>query len=755
MKSVLGAVNPDLDLGKLHALISQLKLVEMRRKALDRVVVCENLDAQRMSQLVDSCRQLRRSQSEAQSFDSIKLERLCSAYQQLINLYAYLLTLTPNSNPSESLSKSAIAFLLHVSEERVEECLHEIEKYRGMQQKSATGHQISLGLSEFLNNFDWASVSETNPDGLYSLQLQSADNSEAYKRLANFIFEPFFHGASINAMVQQILPAIGLEIRNILGLFITAWFETEHQNIYLPQFFEILTTLAKYAKDKNWLEQMEAGILRASDLGKASALTLVTRGVAASLIKEMEKNWEIVNETIEKWDQVLFMLQHLINFALFAKQPHDITLKTFLVKGQAYLAEILSRKLVADRRSVHEILPVYENLKALKDDWQTQLRSLVEALPKSLCSDYLLSNCAWESASTWSKQPEFVDLLPLAVEFLRDIGDSQLLHGLSYFIWQNVAAERFQKLVLLIEKVGKAPKDRLCRKEVGLTETQILPFAEFCADLLDILANANADCVVSAPNLRSVEDFVDRFFGTFSADAVNEPTALVSLAFRQKCTNFHQVLHHKRLAMVVVMGLESGMKPIKPMNLYDENGRNAFFKGLLTYPFMKEVDSSAKNNRHLFFASYINTKIGQLNVNDSLPNFSLMFKLASEWEIDEDSLIRSQIVSLFAHGIDELAEQHIHQVKHKAILGSDLLLLAGERLQQKLQHSQDFAISFVSPDLRTWLKSIDSGQVKSWNSTKDSIRRLLHYVNVMLPKEHAEHRIAAQLDELLNHMEFE
>ena len=431
-------------------------------------------------------------------------------------------------------------------------------------------------------------------------------------------------------------------------------------------------------------------------------------------------------------------------------------LKTFLTKGQAYLAEILSRKLVADRRNVHEILQVYESsIKELNQDWQTELRFLVAAFSKSLCSDYLLSNCAWESASTWSKQSELVDLLPLSIAFLRDIGDSQLLHGLSYFIWQNIAAERFQKLVLLIEKVGKVPKDRLCRKEVGLTETQILPFAEFCMELLEVLADANADCVVLGPNLRSVEDFVDRFFGTFQADAMNEHTSLVSLAFRQKCTNFHQVLHHKHLAMAVVLSLESGMKPIKLMNLYDENGRNALFKGLLAYPFMKEVDSSAKNNRHFFFTSYINTKIGQLNANESLPNLNLMLKLAKEWQIDKDELIRIEIVSLFAHGFDELAEQNIHQVEHKAILASDLLLLAGDRIQQKLLNAQDFSISFVSPDLRTWLKSIDSGQVKSWNSTKlDSIRRLLHYVNVMLPKEHAEHRIAGQLDELLNHMEF-
>ena len=246
------------------------------------------------------------------------MDRLCSAYQQFIHLYAYLLTLKPIPSPSEPISKSGIASLLDVNEERVEECLQQVEKYRGMQEKSTANHpQVSLGLSEFLKNFDFGSIGDANADGIYSLELQSKDvNSEAYKRLANFIFEPLFRGASVHSMIQQVLPAIGLDTRNLLGLFITAWFGTDHLNIYLPEFFDIVITLAKYVNDKNWLQEFETGILRASDLGKASALALVIRGVTASLIKESELNWEIVNETIEKWDQLLVMLQHMINFCI-------------------------------------------------------------------------------------------------------------------------------------------------------------------------------------------------------------------------------------------------------------------------------------------------------------------------------------------------------------------------------------------------------------------------------------------------------
>ena len=64
----------------------------------------------------------------------------------------------------------------------------------------------------------------------------------------------------------------------------------------------------------------------------------------------------------------------------------------------------------------------------------------------------------------WNSDPEVTQPLAVALEFVKCIQNESLQHGLSLMLWQMFILKRFTASALLMEKVGKAPKDRLCRK---------------------------------------------------------------------------------------------------------------------------------------------------------------------------------------------------------------------------------------------------------------------------------------------------
>jgi hypothetical protein len=45
---------------------------------------------------------------------------------------------------------------------------------------------------------------------------------------------------------------------------------------------------------------------------------------------------------------------------------------------------------------------------------------------------------------------------------------------------------RFESTVRLVNKVGKVPKERLCRQDIGLSELQIADFFHICSEFFDI-----------------------------------------------------------------------------------------------------------------------------------------------------------------------------------------------------------------------------------------------------------------------------
>lgn len=222
-----------------------------------------------------------------------------------------------------------------------------------------------------------------------------------------------------------------------------------------------------------------------------------------------------------------------------------VSLREFLNSGKAFVQEMVA-KYIAGRHippaSITSLFSISLNDfdQSNWSSWQLLLCRMLKAFPLSLSSDKLLANCCWEFCALWNSQSESIELLELSVAYLQDISNAVLQHGLATLLWSTFLNGKFQNCTFLVEKVGKYPKDRLCRKDVGVTEDGLLRFVVCCDQLLKTLLAANADYELATPTLVRYEDFLDDIFTDLSSTTTNRQS-LIELANLQKCTNYHLV----------------------------------------------------------------------------------------------------------------------------------------------------------------------------------------------------------------------
>lgn len=88
-----------------------------------------------------------------------------------------------------------------------------------------------------------------------------------------------------------------------------------------------------------------------------------------------------------------------------------------------------------------------------------------------------LCDCAWEYASAWFKdESRRVAKLQKAVEFLSEMNTTpRLQHGLALMIWDTFVRNGFERLTVLVNEAnGQAPGDRLLRREVLVSENELV-----------------------------------------------------------------------------------------------------------------------------------------------------------------------------------------------------------------------------------------------------------------------------------------
>nr|XP_013012731.1 rab3 GTPase-activating protein non-catalytic subunit [Cavia porcellus] len=384
-----------------------------------------------------------------------------------------------------------------------------------------------------------------------------------------------------------------------------------------------------------------------------------------------------------------------------------------------------------------------------------------EQFPCSLEPDMLHAHCCWEYVVQWNKDPEEARFFARSIEHLKCIANAHVQHGIALMLWNTFLVKRVSAAAYLMDKVGKAPKDRLCRRDVGMSDTALTPFLGCCLDLLQTLMEAD---VGRDEMLAPVLDTEDAWL---SAEG---PAAIVELALEQKPVHYPLVQHHSVLCAVLSAVARFALRAVKPLALFDSKGKNAFFKDLTSIQLLPsgEMDPNFISVRQQFLLKVVSAAVQAQHSGprDGAPSAAvvsapgdqdwaaLAMALAPHLQVSEDVVRRHYVGELYSHGADALAEEATLQVQDTEVLASQLLVLSGQRLAHALLHTQSREgmelLARLPPTLCTWLKAMSPQDLQNPDVPIATTAALVRRVVELLPEQHGQHSLALHLLEAVD-----
>uniref|UniRef100_A0AAQ5Y5N3 RAB3 GTPase activating protein subunit 2 (non-catalytic) n=1 Tax=Amphiprion ocellaris TaxID=80972 RepID=A0AAQ5Y5N3_AMPOC len=649
-------------------------------------------------------------------------------------------------------------------------------------------------------------------------ELKVIRGSEAeWNQLGNFLFWGCLCGKSPRHKVCDTLQQAGISPQQLLSLLLSVWLQREKEVLQKPvesvrNLHTLLVALSnmKGAVEESWdpqsispwWQQVRCTCIQSHNAAAALLAALVAhRAAKASITSRADSKvrrfvfseWEAVSLELEQWVVCVRQLEDVLVLQTLLLVPPlqgaaggatvQCSIKTLLEGGTGGIADSVSkwvfRQSMAPER-LKEILQKRENTdgdykqhkeeeegneeKDQKDPDRTAelLVAVCQRFPHSLSPDLLFAHCCWEYVVQWNKDPEEGRYLCWAVEHLKLISSPHIQLGISTMMWSTFIVKRFSAAAFLMEKVGKAPKDRLCRRDVGIGDKAMTSFLGCCVQLLQVLMEADSAVEeVSAPEL-SVEE---------AWCGAEGPASIAELALDQRGVHFPLVQHHCLLASLLHAAMTFSLR-VKPLSLFDSKGKNAFFRDLTTIQLMPsgDMDPGLVSLRQEFllrvltgWVEAIDDFSSSASGSPTLPSTgpradwwpSMCLELGSLLQVNPDILRRHLVCELYNQGLDLRAEEVMLEVEDKDVLGSQLLVLTGQRLSYSLLHSQSQTqaamelLARLPPTLCTWLKAMDPSELRCPLVPLPQTSRLVGRLIEMLPEKHAQYSLALHLLEAI------
>ncbi|XP_023586739.1 rab3 GTPase-activating protein non-catalytic subunit isoform X5 [Trichechus manatus latirostris] len=524
-------------------------------------------------------------------------------------------------------------------------------------------------------------------------------SEEAYVALGALFFWKCLHGESSTEDMCRTLESAGLSPQLLLSLLLSVWLSKEKDILDKPQSVCCLHTMLSL------LSKMKGGI------ADSVAKWVFKQDFSPEVLKLANKERGVENPD----------------------EPKEGINRGFLEELEVDM----------DLGATPDVLPL-----------------ACQQFPCSLELDVLLAHCCWEYVVQWNKDPEEARFFVRSIEHLKHILNAHVQNGVALMMWNTFLVKRFSAATYLMDKVGKSPKDRLCRRDVGMSDTAVTSFLGSCLDLLQTLMEAD----VSRDEMQApVLDTEDAWL------SVEGPISLVELALEQKHIHYPLVEHHSVLCSILYAVMRFALKAVKPLSLFDSKGKNAFFKDLTSIQLLPsgEMDPNFISVRQQFLLKVVTAAVqAQHSVAEdrdaseeavTTPFWKdqdwpvLAVDLAHHLQVSEDTVRRHYVGELYNYGVDHLGEEAILQVQDKEVLASQLLMLIGQRLAYALFHTQTREgmelLARLPPTLCTWLKAMDPHGLQNTAVPIATTAKLVNKVIELLPENHGQYSLALHLIE--------
>ncbi|KAI5632356.1 rab3 GTPase-activating protein regulatory subunit [Phthorimaea operculella] len=333
---------------------------------------------------------------------------------------------------------------------------------------------------------------------------------------------------------------------------------------------------------------------------------------------------------------------------------------------------------------------VDDNPKIFK--WVSLLR---RQFPLSTSANYILANMCWEYAVAWQKNNVKIEYLNAVFQCLQNISNLHLRLGLFSIIWSTYIKQTFEASCRLVNKVGRVPKDPLCFQDVGFGNATMLAFLEFTTKYLDNFlqcATTSIDQEKPPIQLEKIWDESMPSLVEVAQDTKNANNDILNLNYQVSCTIYYQC--------------HFNVKFLKPLDTLFDIDYQYIFDALTGNVVPREISLKAsdkvKNPRMKFLTKLIRAAVDTVTCegdgshavyndkecNEWMDNISA---LANLWNVDEDFVMRQQVIGLYHMGYDTLAENVLSLLKDPALALPSLLAISCQRLKRSQAHSSNQA----------------------------------------------------------------
>ncbi|XP_010766356.1 rab3 GTPase-activating protein non-catalytic subunit isoform X2 [Notothenia coriiceps] len=795
-------VEPDILESEAKSALLDIKHPAIKKQALESLLSNKNAPVSCLANITSALYDTLKQQDPDEVDPA--LQQLCSSQLKLLQLYSDI----------QQLHSAADTETCPGTEESLEGIEEELSRVGPTLQRYA---QLTTRPSV---SFAQDSPNSLLPAQAFLSQMECTEGEELrvirgsetqWNQLGNFMFWGCLCGKSPLHKMCDTLQQAGISPQQLLSLLLSVWLQREKEVLQKPEetvknLHTLLIALSnmKGAVEDSWdpqsispwWQQVRTTCIQSHNAAAALLAAFVAhRATKASITSradsKFQSEWEAVSLELEQWLVCVRQLEDVLvlQTLLLVPPPQGSTvgaapqcsIKTLLEGGTGGIAdsiskwvfrhnlaperlkEILQKKEEADEKLEQKSGEGKELEEGNQEDTDRTAELLVavcQRFPHSLSPDLLSAHCCWEYVVQWNKDPEEGQYLWCAVEHLKLVSSPHIKLGISAMMWSTFIVKRFSAAAYLMEKVGKAPKDRLCRRDVGMGDKAVTSFLGCCVQLLQILMEADSAVEeVSAPELSMEEAWC----------GAEGPASLAEMALEQRGVHYPLVQHHCLVASLLHAAMTFSLK-VKPLSLFDSKGKNAFFRDLTTIQLMPsgDMDPGLVSIRQEFLLRVLTAWVQAIN-DPSIPASSntsptppsngpkadwwpsLCLELGSLLQVNPDILRRHLVCELYSQGLDPRAEEVMLEVEDKDVLGSQLLVLTGQRLSYCLLHSQSQTQSAMEllarlpPTLCTWIKAMDPSELRLPLVPLSQTSRLVGRLVEILPENHAQYILALHL----------
>uniref|UniRef100_A0A0V0G5R9 Putative rab3 gtpase-activating protein non-catalytic subunit n=1 Tax=Triatoma dimidiata TaxID=72491 RepID=A0A0V0G5R9_TRIDM len=562
-----------------------------------------------------------------------------------------------------------------------------------------------------------------------------------------------------------------------------------------------ITSIVSIKETLGWWDQVRSYIIETQNLTNALTATMISRsvylGMEEKLSDEFDDEWEAISRESCMWSQLatqveaIALLQSTICFAPKQKNENsavpcleyvkqNISLSQVVSKGPGRVCECVSKWvsswglapdwLLYEKEKTpssgaggdfieDELLTPADEARpsnAGQEDALKRLATLRQYFPSSLSSGPLLSNVVWEYVVAWTKEPDRDELLSSAFTFLRYIPVHSLRQGLCSIIWNVHIRSQFENTIKLMHKVGKLPRERLCKQDINMTDGSVKHWLKNLYDFFNIFIESTTLSEESCENWSVEKETV-----WTGADEMQPSLAEIALAQAAPNIDVLDIMCQAVRAIIFLAAFPS-LRLQKPITtLFDSFGEACLWSDIKNNPQLPNPspDKKLSDARTKYLMKVIGMAIEKfasgedtegVTMKETVGWISQCYSLANDWSLSADKLRIEQVLQLYNNNLDQYAQEVISAVNDKETLGSQLLVIVGRRLKFILTNSPQNKIkekvANLSPSLTFWIQEQD--EIGMECDIKGTVHLANEVVNV-LPETHVEYKFALLLAEAI------